>query len=533
MTKRVLFQSHIDNYDEYATLDEPLYGGEYKGRFDRKQERTNVNNSSEYELENNLLPICCEVILDEKDIPNFIKDTTCTLHTDINYPKFSMGFNHWIHATKNKTEVFNTFKNKKKIYQVVNGYERYIDDYDKSIGNVSEEYFKNKPRILSRAYYKLWELLFYYDLIDVNNKSFLSAHLAEGPGSFIQATIYFREMFSKHYKQDKYYGITLHSEKLNVEEEFMKYYKDRLFVHKTYETNDSKTKDNGDITQKNTIINFTDFIGEKVNFITADGGFDWNNENIQEQESAVLIFGQIITALNIQKKGGSFVLKMFETFTDLSMKFIMILKYFYETVHINKPLTSRESNSERYIVCINFKFSDNTNVKYLLTILDTINKHSSKTKIFLHDIFTTIKVPSSLMVNIIAINTALSNSQFKIINKIIEFLNGSNFHGELYSNYKTRQITLATHWINTFMTDTLATSKQNIIKLMEKATTTQTKEYNNFAKHLIGYDAKQYTKTLARSKSKSTKKEPKARSKSPKKESKTKRKPPKKKTTKN
>ena len=59
-----------------------------------------------------------------------------------------MGFNHWIHATKNKTEVFNTFKNKKKIYQVVNGYERYIDDYDKSIGNVSEEYFKKSIEII-------------------------------------------------------------------------------------------------------------------------------------------------------------------------------------------------------------------------------------------------------------------------------------------------------------------------------------------------------------------------------------------------
>ena len=497
MTKHVSFS---DNFNEYATLDEPMYGG--GPRIYKKYERTNVNNSSEYELDNNLFPICREIVLDEKEMPDFINDTSCVLHTDINYPKFSMGFNHWIHATKNKTEIFSTFKNKKKIYQVVNGYERYIDDYDKSIGNVSSEYFKNKPRILSRAFYKLWELLFYYDLIDIDNKSFKSAHLAEGPGSFIQATIYFREMFSKHSKTDKYYGVTLHSEKLSVEEEFIKYYKDNLFVHKTYKTNDGK-KDNGDITQNNTIKNFTDFVGEKVNFITADGGFDWNNENIQEQESAVLIFGQIVAALNIQKKGGSFVLKMFETFTELSIKFILILKYFYETVHINKPLTSRESNSERYVVCLNFKYSNNTDVKNLLAILDTINKHTSSARIFLHDIFTDIKVPNSLVLNIITINTALSNNQFKIINKIIEFLNGSNFHGELYGNYKSRQITLAQHWINLFMTDTLINSKQIIAKLMEKTNNSQAVDLTNLTKKMIGYDKMLYKKTLARSKTQS------------------------------
>jgi hypothetical protein len=35
----------------------------------------------------------------------------------------------------------------------------------------------------------------YYDLIDVNSKNFVSAHLAEGPGSFIQAVMFYREMF--------------------------------------------------------------------------------------------------------------------------------------------------------------------------------------------------------------------------------------------------------------------------------------------------------------------------------------------------
>ena len=54
-----------------------------------------------------------------------------------------------------------------------------------------------KPDILSRAFYKLWELFFMFDLIDLKSKDFVSAHLAEGPGSFIQATMFYRDKFAK------------------------------------------------------------------------------------------------------------------------------------------------------------------------------------------------------------------------------------------------------------------------------------------------------------------------------------------------
>lgn len=499
---------NVYSHTEYADVDSDntvQYGGNnYKPKKKYDKHNDTRNDSREYELENNLIPICYEITTNIDLTKEHMKDTTYTVHDNINYPCFSLGFNHWIHATKNKTEVFNTFKNKKKIYQVVNGYEQYIDDYDKSIGIISESYFKlgNKPRILSRAFYKLWEILYYYDLIDINEKKFMSAHLAEGPGSFIQATMFFRELFSKYSKTDKYYAVTLYDEeKMNIKKEFMDYYDNekpqRVFIHKTYKINDSKTKDNGDITKPNTITNFIQFIDDKVDLVTADGGFEWNNENIQEQESAVLIYGQIVMALNIQKKGGNFVLKIFEIFTHLSIKFIMILKYFYEHVHINKPLTSRNSNSEKYIICIGYKYNNNELIKNMMTILNSINQQKIN-RLFLHDIFTTIKIPPSLIVDIININTILSNIQFKTINKIIEYINGSNYHGELYTKYKARQIELSEHWINLFMSNnTLQAIKENMTKLI--------KQYNSDPnlKQLIGYNT--IDKTLSRPTNKKTK----------------------------
>ena len=58
---------------------------------------------------------------------------------------------------------------------------------------------------------------------------------------------------------------------------------------------DLMINDNGDLTDKKTRILFGgNFKQRKADFITADGGFDWKNENIQEQEAFKLILAQII-----------------------------------------------------------------------------------------------------------------------------------------------------------------------------------------------------------------------------------------------
>ena len=53
-----------------------------------------------------------------------------------------------------------------------------------------------------------------------------------------------------------------------------------------------------------------------MDFVTGDGGFDYSiNFNQQEEDSLNLIYAQILFAI-ILKKGGSFVLKLFDTFTS-------------------------------------------------------------------------------------------------------------------------------------------------------------------------------------------------------------------------
>lgn len=424
---------------------------------DTKEEKIIIN--SEY------IPIYNNLIDPEVNI--FTINNDVKFSTNIDYPRFAFGFQHFIHQSKDKMEILKDFEGKKKVYQVLNQFERYIDNYDDDIGKTSKKYFglgKDKPDILSRGFYKLWEILMLYDLIDVNNKNFTSAHLAEGPGSFIQATMFFREKFSKHWKDDKYYAVTLHSEDEGkhvpeLEKTFVEYYAkekpQRFTLHKTYPkqiAGGTSDRDNGDITDPKTIILFGGNMAEKADFITADGGFEWGNENIQEQEAFRLIFGQIVGAIMNQKKGGHFVCKFFETFTLTSIKFLSILKIFYTNIEVIKPLTSRPSNSEKYYVCMDFKYNDSDKEfkDYSKKLLSVLKEIHSEQKLKIVDIFSDYFPDNKFLKNIIDLNIKIENEQFKSINEIVSFIKAQNFYGDTYQMNRQKQINASKFWISHF-----------------------------------------------------------------------------------
>lgn len=179
-------------------------------------------------------------------------------------------------------------------------------------------------------------------------------------------------------------------------------------------------------------------------------------------------------------------------FTNLSMKFVIILKHFYSNVYLVKPLTSRESNSERYVVCKGFKY-DEKNIKDLLAkMMKALDKiaHTGDQRTadsdFFADIFPSIQIPTSLARQITSFNVSLVCSQYKVINKMIEFIDGSNYHGDAYKDYRDRQIELSKHWIEKFFPD--VTDKNKAIKdTMDMIELSEKDEDNSLALMLKGY----------------------------------------------
>ena len=60
-------------------------------------------------------------------------------------------------------------------------------------------------------------------------------------------------------------------------------------------------------------------------------------------------------AINIQKKGGCFICKIFDIFCEKTFQLLYILKQSYNKIFIYKPCISRLSNSEKYIICLDFR----------------------------------------------------------------------------------------------------------------------------------------------------------------------------------
>ena len=411
--------------------------------------------------------------------------------SNINQPLFSLGFHSFIHRTKNAMSITEKLETKNKFYYVVNPFEQNINDYDKDIAHQSE-IFLNKPNILSRAFYKMWEILYIFDIASSNNMTMVG--LAEGPGSFIQAFVEFREKYFEPSK-DTIYTLTINSEStVNINKEMVeninKRYDNMITIMKTTKngnktggaksTKETKTlSTNGDLTKVSTIEYLKANVKKKADLITADGGFEWKNENYQEQEAYGLILGEIIGAISIQAKGGSFVLKVFETFTLNTIKLIYILSSFYEETYLYKPFFSRATNSEKYIICKGFKYDNEKQIKNLQILEDTLKK--CETKEFINDMFPNLVLKEEDLNIFKYININIANTQQIMINNLVVYIKSNNYFGDMYHDYRDQQIKANKWWIDNFFTDKLnekTTMVKDIIRYNES-------EINLFVKKLI------------------------------------------------
>ena len=209
---------------------------------------------------------------------------------------------------------------------------------------------------LSRSYFKMIEIINTFNIV-FDSKPIHTFHLAEGPGGFIEAIANHRKC-----THDTYIGMTILDDKNDPNIPAWK--KTESFLRKNRNVTIEKGRDGtGNILS---LTNFTyckEKYGSSMEFITGDGGFDFSVDfNNQEIQIADLLMAQVFYALVMQKKGGCFVLKIFDSFMNHTLDLLYILSSMYETVYIIKPYTSRYANSEKYVVCKNFLYINNNSL---------------------------------------------------------------------------------------------------------------------------------------------------------------------------
>ena len=285
---------------------------------------------------------------------------------------------------------------------------------------------KYKP--LSRSFFKMIEIIDTFSFLN-EPTHIQSFHLAEGPGGFIEAFNY-----KRNNKQDIYYGMTLISDNVNIPS--WKKATQLLSNNKNIKIEYGASK-NGDLFLKENLIYCYKKYFRSMDYITADGGFDFSHDfNNQEDISFKLILSQIFFALIMQKQGGNFILKIFDIFKIKTIEVIYLLCNLYENVFIFKPNTSRCANSEKYIICRNFK---NNNKKIITNIIENFDLLINKVDT-IYSLFN-IQLNQLFITKLQEINSIYGQQQLEniknTINLIREFKILNIQHNLLNNNYNS------------------------------------------------------------------------------------------------
>jgi hypothetical protein len=168
---------------------------------------------------------------------------------------------------------------------------------------------------------------------------------------------------------------------------------------------------------------------------------------IKELDTYELLIQKLLDIFKNQEDKGHLILGLNDTFSFITLKCIYLLLCSYEDCFIYKPYFSRGNETEKFIICKNYKKNDK-----IIKILESINKKiNNKEGKFIIDLFTNFKVDSSLINLFRYINIELVNQQQIIINDIIKYVKNNNYFGDLYHKYKNIQEESGKWWEDNFM----------------------------------------------------------------------------------
>jgi len=374
-------------------------------------------------------------------------------HNSIDFPELILKIGDKSEIHPGQTDIFLLLKKYKD--QIENIKNPKIWDFYKKLTNEFEMInLNNKSKYqtvntgvanyepISRSYFKLWEIIVDFNLIDFNRTKLSILGLAEGPGGFIECIYNMRKIYTKNEYRDSCVCITLRS----YNNEIPGWKKSARLFRENPSISTYYGEDNtGDLYRCLNIRGIVKECGKKsVDIVTADGGFDFSVDyNKQEQSAYHLILCEITAAFSTLNIDGTFILKIFDTFTTFTIKIIYFLTTRFKEVRLTKPFTSRPANSEKYLVCTGFIGIEDEDLENLYAVLDDwyILKSQSKQVI---DLFN-FNVPDEFSDIIKAYNIHVGMKQIKNILKTLTYirlkLNNNNIN-----EIKQKQALISSFW---------------------------------------------------------------------------------------
>ena len=177
--------------------------------------------------------------------------------------------------------------------------------------------------------------------------------------------------------------------------------------------------------------------GRGVDLVVADGGFEIGNDSRQQEFlSCRLILCEIMIALQLLKKGGHFVCKVFDTLSPMMQHLLYVVGLSFDEVHIFKPVSSRPANAERYVVAKGYKGFNVTSQSYVRVLKEANGLYTDK--LHVSTLLDQNEISPAFVEWLDANNELSLNSQTTVANQIIALMNGSTLDVPIpqYNLYK-------------------------------------------------------------------------------------------------
>ena len=226
---------------------------------------------------------------------------------------------------------------------------------------------------LSRSYFKMIEMMHvlqFFELLPKQQTKIRSAHVAEGPGGFIQALIQGCE--NKKKVVQSAIAMTLKPNNPCVPG----WKRAAAFLHRNTQVLIHHGEDGtGNIYNLKNQESFVHASKPGVSLFTADGGFDFSiNYDIQEERVFHLLVSSITTGIQTLAPDGHFIIKLFDILSEHTQFLIVLLSQCFKEWILYKPALSRPCNSERYFLGRGSRVYSPLVVKHLLSIQENAAK---------------------------------------------------------------------------------------------------------------------------------------------------------------
>jgi len=269
---------------------------------------------------------------------------------------FQWAANEHKHEYEDEERTLHEYRNRIQVYESQLPPGRNWEYYKKAVNPYEWVYTQKKYdgfpdsicllRPLSRSYFKMVEMLSLMGFFDAPPHPVRSAHVCEGPGGFIEAL--YDECAKRQWKCHSATAMTLKSHQTHVPG----WRKASAFLRKNRTVEILYGEDGtGDIMKPENQQAFIDHITQKVDLFTADGGFDVSYD-YEKQEVLVfpLLVASVKMGLEVLKKGGVFLLKVFDFYHCGTVDLLYFLSCHFQEWTLYKPSMSRPCNPEHYFM---------------------------------------------------------------------------------------------------------------------------------------------------------------------------------------